>query len=245
MADARRLALAAATALAVGTVVLLSGDDDKPHDTTQATPPPTETTTTAATTSSSSAGVPVVDPDAGYAIWPITQPGQPISDVVAFRGTLEATAVAFAAQSLGWRDAVVSDREPSEDGRGGGVYLVTSEEIGGAVLVWTALGTGTDGNVVYHLDSPARRNDPEATASVSVQEHTGMAHVTPEPPRTVSTSVAFSYGDFLSEGPAGSPFDVARDLGVPGAVVVLFGNVDGTPISAWGTTLPAGDFAAG
>ena len=188
-----------------------------------------------------------------YAVWPMTGPEAELGYKPAFTGSQDEMAVAFAREVLGWSDAVVSDKEPSEDGRFGGVMLVTSASTGGAVDVWVGPGDPVDLNVVYHVDTPGRELDPESTASVLVHGSIGNAHVSPVPVGTASSTVRFTYGEHSAEGPMGRDIDLHWRAGsasaeltrVPGSVLVLFRNASGQIIGAFGTPLPAGDFAAG
>ncbi len=184
--------------------------------------------------------------DLAYAIWPITYPGQPTGDLVYPMETTAETAVAFATDVLGWRDAEATDGEPSEDGRQGAVHLVESEEVGGAVSVWVAPGAGSDGFIVYKVDLPGRTSAEPQEASVSISGTTARVNISPVPGGTDHTLVKLLYGDqLLGEGSMDEDIALTAAPDVPGRILVFFNDADGHPISAWGTALPAGDFAAG
>lgn len=189
-----------------------------------------------------SAGPPVGTTADGYAIWPVTRPGQPIAEPASGRARTGDAALAYAVEVLGWQDAVVVDSEPSEDGRGGRVDLVRSEEVGGAVLVWTAQGSGDDGSIVYRLDVPGRSEEEQGQASVHISGVTALVDGGPSPAGTSMTDVRLRYGDdVIGGGSPGEELLLSRTPDTPGAVVVRFFDSEGRVISAWGRALPAGD----
>jgi len=192
----------------------------------------------------------IVGRDVPYAIWPMTAPEPILGYLPEFTGTPEEMALSFAREVLEWSDAVVTDREPSEDGSNGAVYLVASAATGDEVEIWTRPGVPQDLNVVYKVDTPGRWDDPDAGASVSSVGSTGRADVTPVPEGTASSTVRFIYGEYVYEGPMGEDIELLdrrswNGEDVAGAVLILFRDASGRVIGAWGTPLHAGDFAAG
>lgn len=185
------------------------------------------------------------DPDAGFAIWPVTEAvAVPKGSVGAM--TSGAAVLAFANEVLGWEDAVVVEdqSEPSEDGReDGAVHQITSSSTGGTVTVWAAPARPGGPYVVYHVDTPGREADPDSTASVEVLDGIAQGGARPELAGTTRTRVRFTYGDDVIEGAPQEEMPVPSDAR-PGAILVIWEGADGV-IGAWGTVLPRGNFAAG
>jgi heat shock protein HslJ len=185
-----------------------------------------------------------VPPD-GYGIWPVTAPESVVGYAPEVTGSHRDVALAFADRVLGWADAEITDAEPSEDGSDGSVLLVSSELARGQVEVRVRTGDAPDRSVVYGFDTPERLADPDSTASVQVIGSTASAHASPIPDGA-DAIVRFVYGERVAEGPASDALTIDRDPDVPGAVLVLFVDpARDVVVGGWGTTLPAGDFAAG
>lgn len=187
-----------------------------------------------------------------YGIWPMTAPESVLGYLPEFTGTPDEVALAFAAQELGWRDAVIDDREPSEDGSPGTVFLVRSAAVGGEVEVGVRAGAATDAedpsrsNVVYRVEVPNRVADPAAVARVRREGAVGRLEVGPPPPGATSDIAYWVYGEYRYVGSTAEPadlFDTASwaDDPLPGAVLLLFRDAELNVISAWGVALPPGD----
>jgi hypothetical protein len=193
-------------------------------------------------------GRPLLHPDG--AVWPETAGGTVGVDQPAWRSDERETALEFARQVLGWEDAVapVELSEPSEDGHIGGVYGIVRTDHPGQVSVFVAPTLGGRWFGVYHVGFRCCVEDQ--TASVLVDGSTGWATAGPPPPEAVGTVVRFDHGGRIASGTLpldgdAAPFDLGYTPDTTGSVLVLFVDGTGEVVGAWGTSLPAGDFAAG
>mgnify|MGYP001278004768 CR=1 FL=1 len=187
-----------------------------------------------------------------YGIWPMTAPESIVGYLPEVTGTPEEVALAFAARWLEWSDPVIQDREPSEDGSFGTIFLITSSSTGGSVEVGVRPGAPSDAadpalsNVVYRVEVPNRLSNPDATARVVRDGSAGRIAVLPPPAGSASDIAYWIYGEYQFVGTMTEQADLldtenwdGTDL--TGAVLLLFRDADLDVISAWGVALPPGD----
>lgn len=184
------------------------------------------------------AGVP---PGSDGFVWPIILANDDVYDGPFDLSTGQSTALAYAASALGWRDARIKEGEPSEDGRNGDVFSVTSAELGGWVSVWVDGAPGPVERVVYRVDVPGR--ELVAATDISISGTTARIVPGPGPAGTVATTVKLVFdGEVIGEGAPGEVIVLTKTPAVPGAVSAYFYNTAGRALSAWARPLPAGDF---
>ena len=179
------------------------------------------------------------------AVWPETSqtqfvPGQVPPDE---RLDASATAIAFAAEVLGWDDAEWTEAEPAHDGGSEIVAVVRRRSAPETAVVvrmsrvvggrwWSVVGVGPDYDIMSF------------NAVVSVAGTTAQAWTTASEGRPATAR--FDYGGRVASGPAGSdaPFDLGLLPDTDGSVMVLVEDAEGAVVEAWGTPVSAGDFAA-
>ncbi len=181
---------------------------------------------------------------AAYGIWPVTAPESVLGYRPEATGTATEVALAFARDVLGWADAVAGAGEPPHDGKGVLDLPVRSPSADAEVVISVAQGDAPEHHVVYRVDTPSRASNPDAYARVAVQGSRLTADAGPAPAGARSL-VRFTYGENVAEGDPGEPIERYWDERVPGAVLILFSDADGTIVGAWGQTLPATDGASG
>jgi len=182
-----------------------------------------------------------VQPGSDGFVWPIILANDEVYDGPFDLSTGQSTALAYATSALGWRDARIKEGEPSEDGRNGEVFSVTSAELGGWVSVWVDSAPGPVAHVVYRVDVPGR--ELVAATNISISGTTARIVPGPGPAGTVATSVKLIFdGEVIGEGAPGDAIVLTKPPAVPGAVTAYFLNADGQALSAWARPLPVGDF---
>lgn len=184
-------------------------------------------------------------PGEAFAIWPETDVRDVRSDEPAWSSAPESTALEFAREVLGWDDATVPSDVLIDSFAGTRSVPVARAEhdgpaTGTVITVRQVVADRWRVSSVGPLDA-----DDDSYASVSVRRTTVYADAGPSHPGTVTREVQFRYSGVLSVGPAEQDFELAAEPTGAGSVLVLFRDAAGEVIGAWGTTLPAGDFAAG
>jgi len=177
------------------------------------------------------------------AIWPETDPSELSAEEPAWSTSQNETALTFARDLLGWDDAVFDPgaSEPLEDGTGGSLIGVTSPSRGRALSVIVR----PIANGRYRVSGV--RPLQEFSASVSVQGREAWVSVSWDPPlpERVTCSARFSYAGRHVLAAMEDTVDLGFTPDTQGAVVVLCRDMSDEVVTAWGTGLPAGDFAAG
>lgn len=174
------------------------------------------------------------------ALWPETSLEQVAVGAPSDRDAAEDVAVAFAEHVLRW-DRAVAVGDEAVDWQ---TTTVTVEQDEHRISVRLVRCLGGRWWSVADVD-PAGREGDEFGASVSVQGSMASASATP-PPGAAQGLVRFDYGGRVVEAPADDqPVDLGFVPDTAGSVVVSFVDSSGEVVGAWGTTLPAGDFAAG
>ena len=175
--------------------------------------------------------------DALLPLWPIAQDSARLTSG-------EEAALAFGREVLGWRDARVTDGEPTEDGRFGERLTLTSDEVGRFVDM-VVVPEGDRSWVVTWVGGPA---DPGL--SVGISGTRVLVATSRWGARTAEAELLVQYPDqgaqaTVSQRPAEFETDLSMPPTNPGSVLILFRDEQGDVIGAIGTGVPAGDFAAG
>jgi hypothetical protein len=161
-----------------------------------------------------------------------------------WREDAHATALRFAADVLGWNDAAVTDSEPTEDGSFGANVVLAREPGGPTVEVRVHRAVADRWNSVTYLWGFPDETDHPASASIQGREvgiGFGFEGGT-------SAELRLGHGEHELVESAPTPrwqLTLDYDPVQTGSVMVLFRDQDGRVFAGWGTTLPAGDFAAG
>ena len=187
--------------------------------------------------------------DLAYAIWPMTAPERPRATSPESPARRRRWRWHFAREVLGWPDAVVDRREPSEDGRNGAAppRRAASRPAArwrcGCGRATRATPTSSTG-----WTCPAACRPRRASVSVLGRRHRRRAPAHPRSRRHIARqrdvhlrrarlrgrTTTARRSTVLDEPPTSrAPSSCSTE------------TLDGQVIGAWGTALPAGDFAAG